>query len=117
MTIHESIKNNSHAEEESTTRFAGLAADVTGIADERPPLVFLHGLTFDRRMWRPALRELEVLDPGRRAVAFDLPGHGQSPDLGSYRFSASLGRGCCASRRYELATVEHEGRCDAAAAG
>ena len=41
-------------------RFAGLAADIAGHADRRPPLVFLHGLTFDRTMWRPALIELQL---------------------------------------------------------
>jgi pimeloyl-ACP methyl ester carboxylesterase len=65
--------------------FAGLAAAEYGARDERPPLVLLHGLTFDHTMWRPALRELELLDPGRYAVAFDLPGHGQSLELPSYR--------------------------------
>jgi pimeloyl-ACP methyl ester carboxylesterase len=36
---------------------AGMAADLYGSADERPPLVLLHGLTFDRRIWRPVLAE------------------------------------------------------------
>src|SRR5262249_11441950 len=39
-------------------------------------------------VWRPALRELDDLDPGRRSVAFDLPGHGRSADLPSYRLPA-----------------------------
>src|SRR5262249_44787020 len=72
----------------TTRTFAGLAADTRGVNDERAPLVFLHGLTFDRSVWRPALRELDVLDPGRRSVAFDLPGHGRSADLPSYRLPA-----------------------------
>ena len=58
----------------------GLAADDFGHPDHRPPIVLLHGLTFDRRMWRPALGELALLDPGRRAIAVDLPGHGELPD-------------------------------------
>jgi pimeloyl-ACP methyl ester carboxylesterase len=61
-------------------RFAGLAADLTGTDDNRPPLVLLHGLSFDRTMWRPALAELERIDPGRRVLALDLPGHGDSRD-------------------------------------
>ena len=64
--------------------YAGLAADDLGQEDERPPLVLLHGLTFDRTMWRPALAELESIDAGRRAVALDLPGHGESPKAASY---------------------------------
>jgi pimeloyl-ACP methyl ester carboxylesterase len=64
--------------------YAGLAADDTGRSDDRPPLVLLHGLTFDRTMWRPALAELQAIDPGRRAVALDLPGHGESPKAASY---------------------------------
>jgi pimeloyl-ACP methyl ester carboxylesterase len=41
-------------------------------------LVFLHGLTFDRRMWGPVL---DALPSGQRAIAFDLPGHGGSGPL------------------------------------
>lgn len=57
----------------------GLAADDHGKTDDRPPLVLLHGLTYDRRQWEPLLDELAAVDPGRRVVAFDLPGHGESP--------------------------------------
>jgi pimeloyl-ACP methyl ester carboxylesterase len=60
--------------------YAGLATDDVGLSDDRPPLVLLHGLSFDRQMWRPALAELDTIDPGRRAIAIDLPGHGDSPD-------------------------------------
>jgi pimeloyl-ACP methyl ester carboxylesterase len=42
------------------------------------PFVFLHGLTFDGRMWNPVL---EALPLGHRAIAFDLPGHGRSISL------------------------------------
>ena len=58
---------------------AGMAADLYGVADERPPLVLLHGLTFDRRIWRPVLDHLARVDPDRRVLALDLPGHGESP--------------------------------------
>ena len=58
---------------------AGMAADLYGTADERPPLVLLHGLTFDRRIWRPVLVHLARLDPGRQILSLDLPGHGESP--------------------------------------
>lgn len=63
---------------------AGLAADDHGESDARPPLVLLHGLTFDRRLWRPALAELRRIDSGRRVIALDLPGHGESPGWSSY---------------------------------
>jgi pimeloyl-ACP methyl ester carboxylesterase len=70
--------------------YAGLAADDRGVTDDRAPFVLLHGLTFDRTMWRPALAELEAIDPGRRAIALDLPGHGESPDASSYGLEATV---------------------------
>ncbi len=63
---------------------AGLAGEIEGSTDRRPPLVLLHGLTFDHRIWRPALDELRQIDPGRRVLALDLPGHGDSPVQPSY---------------------------------
>ena len=54
-------------------------ATVYGEDDQRPPLVLLHGLTYDRRLWGPALHELRTVDPGRRVLNLDLPGHGASP--------------------------------------
>ena len=72
------------------TMYGGLAADVYGPSDGRAPLVFLHGYTFDRTMWRSSMAELEGLDPGRRAIALDLPGHGDSPDAVSYSFRAAV---------------------------
>ncbi|MHB8293594.1 MAG: alpha/beta fold hydrolase [Acidimicrobiales bacterium] len=68
----------------STLSLAGLVADDYGTTDGRPPLVLLHGLTFDRTMWRPALDELDYVDPGRRVITLDLPGHGDSPGWSSY---------------------------------
>jgi pimeloyl-ACP methyl ester carboxylesterase len=61
-----------------------LAGDVAGASDRRPPLVLLHGLTFDRTMWLPALAHLTELDPARPVLALDLPGHGESPAWASY---------------------------------
>ncbi len=63
----------------SRLRYAGLGGRGRGerFADGRP-IVFLHGLTFDRRMWDPIL---DALPPEQRAIAFDLPGHGSSPAL------------------------------------
>ena len=71
---------------------AGLAADDSGESDDRPPLVLLHGLTFDRSMWRPSLDELQRIDPGRRVLTLDLPGHGASRGWPSYDV-ASVARG------------------------
>ena len=65
-------------------RIAGLAADDIGSSDDRPPLILLHGMTFDRTMWRDIIPALQRLDPGRRVMAIDLPGHGESPDQSSY---------------------------------
>jgi pimeloyl-ACP methyl ester carboxylesterase len=63
---------------------AGLAADVYGSSDSRHPLVLLHGLTFNRGLWEPVLAELLRIDPGRRVLVLDLPGHGDSPAWPSY---------------------------------
>jgi len=51
------------------------------------PLVLLHGLTFDRRHWDPLRRELEAIDPDRRVLALDLPGHGDAPRRASYQLT------------------------------
>jgi pimeloyl-ACP methyl ester carboxylesterase len=67
-------------EDRAGARLGELVADVTGTDDGRPPVVLLHGLTFDRGMWAPMVHALA----GRRAVAFDLPGHGDSPPRDSY---------------------------------
>lgn len=67
-----------------TQRFAGLAGDDEGNSDDRPPLLLLHGLTFDRTMWGPALEHLRRIDPGRRILALDLPGHHESTGRWSY---------------------------------
>jgi len=67
---------------------ADLAADEYGDSDELPPLVLLHGLTFDRGLWQPVLSELRRIDPRRRVLVLDLPGHGESPDWPSYEMSS-----------------------------
>ena len=60
-------------------RFGELAGDFNaGCGDSRAPIVFLPGLTFDRTVWTPALRELDRIDPGRRTLTLDLPGEGES---------------------------------------
>ena len=67
------------------SRYAGLAAEEHGRDGIEPPIVLLHGLTFDRAMWHPVIGELLRLAPDRRIVAFDLPGHGGSVERESYR--------------------------------
>ena len=84
----------------TTTLFGSLAGDLTGEPGRRPPLVLLHGLTFDRTSWHPVLAELAALDPGRRVLALDLPGHGESrPALAGVRPGAHRRRGPPVRRR------------------
>jgi pimeloyl-ACP methyl ester carboxylesterase len=65
-------------------RFGELAGDFDpGTGDDRAALVFLPGLTFDRTMWRPVLRSLREIDPGRTTLALDMPGEGES--VGTFR--------------------------------
>ena len=63
----------------SRPQWASLAGRANG--HESAPgrsFVFLHGLTFDCGMWQPIV---DALAPAHRAIAFDLPGHGDSPAL------------------------------------
>ena len=46
------------------------------ITDTTTTYVLLHGLTFDHRMWDPVIGALPA---GRRVLALDLPGHGETP--------------------------------------
>ncbi|GAB3932589.1 hypothetical protein GCM10027614_02050 [Micromonospora vulcania] len=55
--------------------------------ENRPPLVLLHGLTFDRRQWDPVRRELAALEPDRPVLALDLPGHGDAARRTTYRMA------------------------------
>ncbi len=50
----------------------GLVYDIEGSGT---PAVFLHGLTFDRRTWRPVTGQL---DGSVTSIAIDLPAHGDS---------------------------------------
>lgn len=56
----------------TTDSVTSLAYDDEGAGT---PVVFLHGLTFDRRSWRPII---ERLDGCVRSIAMDLPAHGDS---------------------------------------
>jgi pimeloyl-ACP methyl ester carboxylesterase len=64
----------------NTLKLAGMVADLHGTPDHRTPLVLLHGLTFDRQIWQPILKDLARIDPDRHILVLDLPGHGESPD-------------------------------------
>ncbi len=66
----------------------GLVGEAGGRADQRAPLLLLHGLTFDRTNWRPALEALNGIDSGRQFLSLDLPGHGESADQPSYHLAA-----------------------------
>ena len=67
----------------------GLAFDDEG---KGPAIVFLHGMSWDRRIWQPII---ERLRDHFRCVGVDLPGHGKSQDLpgtGDYRLDAVAAR-------------------------
>jgi pimeloyl-ACP methyl ester carboxylesterase len=66
-----------------SVRLAGIAAEHYA-GDDRPPLVLVHGLTFDRHTWTPVVQELRAIDPRRDVLVIDLPGHGASPGLASH---------------------------------
>jgi pimeloyl-ACP methyl ester carboxylesterase len=72
------IDQSLYVPDEPTERWAGLSGRRVGDPRKGRPLVFLHGLTFDHRLWRPVL---DRLPPGQGAISLDLPGHGLSPAL------------------------------------
>ena len=50
---------------ETPLRFGELTGNlIRGSNDDRAPLVFMPGLTFDRTMWIPVLRSIHEMDPG-----------------------------------------------------
>jgi pimeloyl-ACP methyl ester carboxylesterase len=55
-----------------TDLHTGLVYDIEGTGT---PVVLLHGMTFDRRTWRPVIEEL---NGSVTSIAIDLPGHGDS---------------------------------------
>ena len=88
-TIHPAVRaERGSARRPTERRLAGLAADLYGTADARPPLVLLPGLSFDRAIWRPLLDRLERLELDRQVLVLDLPGHGGSPNQPSHSLPA-----------------------------
>lgn len=73
------------------TKVGSLAGRTSGVLDGRPPLVLLHGLSFDRRMWDPALDALLEMDPARQVLSLDLPGHGDSDSAPDYDIESVVG--------------------------
>lgn len=63
--------------------YGALAAESFGEGGQAP-LILLHGLSFDRGQWGPLIAALAAAGSKRRIVAFDLPGHGDSPKQDSY---------------------------------
>lgn len=53
----------------------------TSAGNGSPPLVFIHGLTYDSRMWKPVF---EILKAKYRCISIDLPGHGSSARWAAY---------------------------------
>lgn len=80
----EAVRPQAPPTPDTTDRFAGLTGIHYGGGDGRPPLVFLHGLTWDCTMWAPTLQELSKLAPQREVLALNLPGHGNSPRQDNY---------------------------------
>ncbi len=72
------VSRAAHSRAFGTARLSGF---LDGRPDDRAPLVLLHGLTFDHRMWLPAIAALRVRDPERHVLVLDLPGHAGSPML------------------------------------
>ena len=57
-----------------------LAHELIGHADD-PSLILIHGITDNRHMWHPLLRDLAV---GHQVLAVDLRGHGESDSDDGY---------------------------------
>jgi pimeloyl-ACP methyl ester carboxylesterase len=63
---------------------AGLAYDLTG---RGRPVLFLHGLSFDRRTWTPVIR---LVGDRLTSLVVDLPGHGSSAAWSAYDFDTVI---------------------------
>ena len=68
-----------------TMFFGGMAGELEGSTMPGRRSCCVHGLTFDREpRGGPRWLRSSALDPGRRTLALDLPGHGASPPRDSY---------------------------------
>jgi pimeloyl-ACP methyl ester carboxylesterase len=77
VATHRALTDRPHEPSASRIRWADLAGRERGRAGAGgTTFVFLHGLTFDHRMWDPVLG---ALPEDHRGIALDLPGHGGSP--------------------------------------
>lgn len=57
------------------TTFGTIGLTDTGNAHGEMPIIFLHGVGSDKRVWRP---QIDHFADRRRAIAFDYPGYGES---------------------------------------
>ena len=81
--------------------FATRALQLSGAADDRPPLLLLHGWSDSADTWRPLLSQLARR--GERAIAVDLPGFGEADRLERERGVLEQ------LDRFTAAAVEHAG--------
>jgi pimeloyl-ACP methyl ester carboxylesterase len=70
--------------------YGDLSGTLFGLASNRPPLVLLHGLTFDRRQWSPLLG-FDAIGANRQSLVLDLPGHCASLRQADYRMESVAG--------------------------
>jgi pimeloyl-ACP methyl ester carboxylesterase len=81
MNITSPLEGSQPSSTSSASSSSGSDLAYSAQGDERAPgapIVLLHELTLDRRAWDPVL---DALPSTRRAIAFDLPGHGASAAL------------------------------------
>src|SRR5271165_4384559 len=50
-------------------------------AGQGRPIIFIHGLSYDRRIWQPIVK---LLSADFACVSLDIPGHGDSSDSAAY---------------------------------
>lgn len=74
-----------------TFKGGSLAWRTSGVFDGRPPLVLLHGVSFNRAMWYPALDVLLEMEPARQILSLDLPGHGDLDAPPNYGIKSVVG--------------------------